>query len=110
MTDKDAVKLLAALAQESRLAIFRLLIRHGAQGLPAGGIGEALGVAPNTLSFHLKELSHAGLLTARHQGRYVYYAADYGAMNGLLSFMTENCCDGAPCPADCAGPAPEATA
>lgn len=88
---------LAALAQENRLAIFRLLVQQGESGLPAGQIGERLAIAPATLSFHLKELSHAGLISARHEGRYIYYRADYGAMNALLTFLTENCCQGTPC-------------
>jgi len=99
-----AVTLLAALAQGSRLALFRLLVQKGPQGMAAGEIAEHLGVAPNTLSFHLKELSNAGLLKSRQEGRYVYYAPDFKAMNGLLAYLTENCCAGSKTPAACASP------
>lgn len=97
MKNKDAVNLLAALAQESRLAIFRLLVEQGPEGLPAGKIGERLNVAPATLSFHLKELNHAGLVQSRQDGRFIFYSADYEAMNALVAFLTNNCCGGAPC-------------
>ncbi|WP_028448682.1 MULTISPECIES: ArsR/SmtB family transcription factor [Chitinibacter] len=97
MENKLAVQRLAALAQESRLAIFRALVVAGPQGLPVGKIGEALSVAPATLSFHLKELSHAGLISARQEGRYVFYVAHFAAMNELLGFLTENCCGGTSC-------------
>lgn len=99
MKTTEAVGALAALAQETRLAAFRLLVRQGASGLAAGEIAEALGIAPATLSFHLKELAHAGLVRARQEGRFVYYAADFDAMNRLLGFLTENCCaaDGGSC-------------
>lgn len=94
-----AVAALAALAQETRLAAFRLLVRQGESGLAAGEIAEALGIAPATLSFHLKELARAGLVHARQQGRFVYYAADFDAMDRLLGFLTANCCaaDGGVC-------------
>jgi ArsR family transcriptional regulator len=92
-----AVTRLTALAQVSRLSVFRLLVEHGPEGLPAGAIAERLGVAPNTLSFHLKELSNAGLLRARQEGRFIYYAPDFAAMNALLEFLTENCCAGSEC-------------
>jgi len=91
------VKALAALAQESRLAVYRLLVTRGPQGMHAGAIGGSLGIAPATLSFHLKELANAGLLSVRPQGRFVIYSADYQAMNGLLKFLTDNCCGGNPC-------------
>lgn len=94
MEIKDAIKALAALAQESRLAIFRLLVECGPAGLPVGKIGAQLGIAPATLSFHLKELSHADLVTARQEGRFIFYSAHFGTMNGLLAFLTENCCAG----------------
>ncbi|SMC25362.1 transcriptional regulator, ArsR family [Andreprevotia lacus DSM 23236] len=97
MESKVAVTTLAALAQETRLSIFRLLVTAGPEGLAVGRIGEALGVAPATLSFHLKELAHAGLVGTRQEGRFIYYSANYAAMNELLSFLTENCCNGAPC-------------
>lgn len=99
-----AVSRLAALAQGSRLSVFRLLVEHGPDGLPAGEIAEQLGIAPNTLSFHLKELSNAGLLRSRPQGRFVYYAPDFEAMNALLAYLTENCCAGSTAPHDCAVP------
>lgn len=97
MENKAAVLLLAALAQESRLAVFRLLVEQGPEGLPAGQIGERLGVPAATLSFHLKELSHAGLVQSRQAGRFVFYSANYPAMNDLIGFLTENCCAGSPC-------------
>jgi len=91
-----AVARLAALAQKSRLSVFRLLVQQGPAGLPAGDIAQRLGMAPNALSFHLKELSNAGLLRSRQEGRFVIYAPDFSAMNGLLDYLTENCCAGAP--------------
>jgi DNA-binding transcriptional ArsR family regulator len=97
METKIAVTALAALAQESRLAIFRLLVQAGPAGLAAGKIGEALGIAPSSLSFHLKELAHANLVASRQESRYIIYAANFPAMNALLAFLTENCCAGAPC-------------
>jgi DNA-binding transcriptional ArsR family regulator len=101
MESKQVVALLTALAQETRLAIFRLLIESGPTGLSVGEIGAEVGVAPATLSFHLKELNHAGLIVARQQGRYIYYAANFPQMNNLLGFLTENCCarDGMSCDA-----------
>jgi DNA-binding transcriptional ArsR family regulator len=83
---------LAALAQETRLALFRLLVEAGPGGLAAGVIAQRLGVAAPTLSFHLKELTHAGLIRPVQQGRYVVYSADFDAMNGLIGYLTENCC------------------
>lgn len=100
MENKDAVKSLAALAQDTRLSIFRLLVEQGPEGLPAGIIGEQLGLANATLSFHLKELSHAGLLVSRAEGRYIIYSADFEVMNALLAFLTENCCQGSVCAAE----------
>ncbi|EIT67761.1 MULTISPECIES: ArsR/SmtB family transcription factor [Hydrocarboniphaga] len=101
-----AVTRLSALAQASRLSVFRLLVEKGPDGMPAGEIAERLGVAPNNLSFHLKELSNAGLLKSRQEGRFVYYAPDFKAMNALLAYLTENCCVGsAAAPVDCAIPA-----
>jgi ArsR family transcriptional regulator, arsenate/arsenite/antimonite-responsive transcriptional repressor len=94
MEMKAAITALAALAHDSRLAVFRLLVEAGPDGLPAGRIGERLGIPPSSLSFHLKELSHAGLLSSRQQGRFVIYAADFTAMNALVGFLTENCCAG----------------
>ncbi len=98
MENKDAVIALAALAQESRLAIFRLLVQAGPEGLAASRIAEAIGMPPSSLSFHLKELTHANLILPRQEGRFVIYAAQFVAMNALLGFLTENCCGGKPCP------------
>jgi DNA-binding transcriptional ArsR family regulator len=103
-----AVTRLAALAQETRLAIFRCLVQHGPAGLCAGDIGARLGLAPATLSFHLKELSRAGLLKARQDGRFIYYAPDFKAMDALLGYLTENCCGGASCGVGCAPASAEA--
>ena len=92
MDQHDAVTALGALAQETRLALFRLLVARGPKGLPAGAIGERLGVAPSSLSFHLQQLLHARLVTQRRIGRQLIYAAEYDAMNELLLYLTENCC------------------
>ena len=100
METKHVLAALAALAQESRLAIFRLLIQAGPSGLPAGKIGEQLGIASSALSFHLKELAHAGLVTSRQEGRFVIYTAQFDTMNALVGFLTENCCAGVPCGID----------
>jgi ArsR family transcriptional regulator, arsenate/arsenite/antimonite-responsive transcriptional repressor len=97
MDTLTAVVGLYALAQESRLEIFRLLVRQGPAGLCVGDIAAQLAIAPATLSFHLKELLRAGLLTANRQSRHIYYAADFPAMNELLAYLTENCCGGAAC-------------
>lgn len=107
MENKDAVVALAALAQESRLAAYRLLVQAGPGGLPASKIAEALGVPPSSLSFHLKELAHANLVVSRQEGRFVIYAAQFETMNALLGFLTQNCCGGNPCsPADSVACAP----
>lgn len=101
MESNQAVTALAALAQTARLAIFRTLVAVGPDGLAAGKIAEATGIAPSSLSFHLKELSHADLVTARQDGRFVIYTANFARMNALLAFLTENCCGGSAClPAD----------
>jgi len=92
MENKDVLTALSALAHETRLAIFRLLVETGPEGLPVGKIGERLGTAPATLSFHLKELAHADLVTMQHEGRFIYCSANYATMNGLLGYLTENCC------------------
>jgi ArsR family transcriptional regulator, arsenate/arsenite/antimonite-responsive transcriptional repressor len=89
-----AIAALAALAQESRLDIFRLLVEAGPAGLPAGRIGERLDLPPATLSFHLNQLRHAGLVSFRRESRSLIYAAEYGTMNDLLGYLTENCCRG----------------
>ena len=96
MKTTNAVSLLAALAQETRLEIFRALIQAGRGGLAAGAIGEAVGAPASTLSFHLKELSAAGLISSRQDGRFIYYSANYAAMSELVTFLTENCCRGMP--------------
>jgi DNA-binding transcriptional ArsR family regulator len=96
MEIKDAVEALAALAQETRLAIFRLLVEAGPEGVPAGRLAEALDVPPATLSFHLKELSRAGLAHSRPEGRFVFYSADFERMAALMTFLTRNCCRGMP--------------
>ncbi|MEQ1438508.1 metalloregulator ArsR/SmtB family transcription factor [Fontimonas sp. SYSU GA230001] len=97
MKSETAILRLTALAHASRLAVFRLLVRRGPEGLCAGDIGTKLKIAPATLSFHLKELTHAGLLRARQDGRFVHYSADFKAMNELVAYLTENCCGGEPC-------------
>jgi len=96
MKSTEATLALGALAQETRLAIFRLLVQEGPGGLPAGGIGERLGIAAPTLSFHLAQLVRAGLALSRRQGRSISYAANYGGMNALLAYLTEDCCQGRP--------------
>jgi len=96
MDTQAAVVALAALAQGTRLSIFRLLVKAGPQGLPAGHIGEKLEVPGATLSFHLKELSHAELVTSRQEGRFIHYSVDFERMAALMTFLTENCCEGMP--------------
>lgn len=91
----QVVSALAALAQSTRLAIYRSLVVSGAEGLAAGQIAERLQLAPATLSFHFKTLSHAGLIESRQEGRYIYYRANYTVMNEMLAYLTENCCAGA---------------
>ncbi|MGH7176844.1 MAG: ArsR/SmtB family transcription factor [Tepidisphaeraceae bacterium] len=102
MKNDTAVRLLSALAQNARLAVFRMLVQKGPDGMSAGGIAERLKMAPNALSFHLKELSHAGLVKSRQEGRFVIYSPDFRAMNGLLGYLTENCCAGSTSTAGCA--------
>lgn len=97
METKQAIESLAGLAQESRLAAFRLLVQAGRDGLPAGSIGEKLGLPPATLSFHLAQLARAGLVRSRQEGRFVIYSADYRSINQLVAFLTENCCAGQSC-------------
>src|SRR3954453_6591625 len=92
MDERGAVSGLGALAQETRLGLYRLLVAQGPQGLPAGTIAESLGVAPSSLSFHLQQLQHAGLIRQRRNGRQLIYTAEYDAMNALLAYLTENCC------------------
>lgn len=96
MKAPNAVAALAALAQDNRLAVFRLLVQAGPDGMAAGRVAEQLGLAPNTLTFHFDRLKDAGLVTVRRDGRSMIYAARYEAMNNLIAFLTENCCQ-APC-------------
>lgn len=93
----SAMTALGALAQASRLELFRILVQAGPDGIAARDLAARLGIPANTLSFHLKTLSHAGLIDARPQGRFIFYSANYERMNGLVAFLTENCCGGASC-------------
>jgi DNA-binding transcriptional ArsR family regulator len=103
MKQKDVIGALAALAQDSRLAIYRLLVKRGPEGYAAGEIGERLQIAGPSLSFHLKELARADLVTARRVGRFIYYSAHFERMNQLVNYLTENCCSqGAECAPVCA--------
>jgi len=94
---KQVVRSLSALAQDTRLGIYRLLVQAGPEGMAAGAIGEKLDLAPATLSFHLAGLTRAGLARSRQEGRFVIYSADYEAMNALLAYLGENCCGGRSC-------------
>ncbi len=94
MKAESAVEALSALAQESRLAVFRLLVQAGREGIAAGTLGEKLGIPPATMSFHLKTLSHAKLVKSRTEGRFVFYSANYPEMDKLVDYLTENCCAG----------------
>lgn len=100
---KTVVAQLAALAQESRLFIFRALVQAGKEGLTAGKISELSQTAPNSVSFHMKELVHAGLASSRQKGRYVIYTAQFQQMNALVHYLTENCCGGIVCEVNCQG-------
>lgn len=97
MENKNAVTALAALAQETRLAIFRALVQAGPEGLAAGKISEILGTPSSSLSFHLKELAYSGLISSRNESRFVIYSANFAVMNELLAFLSENCCGGESC-------------
>lgn len=97
METKNIVEALSALAQETRLSIFRLLVQAGAEGIPAGKLGEALGAPAPTLSFHLQQLRHAGLVNSTRNGTQIIYSANYDTMNSLIAYMTENCCQGQAC-------------
>ena len=97
METKQAVQSLSALAQDTRLGIYRLLVQAGPEGMAAGSIGEKLDLAPATLSFHLAGLTRAGLARSRQEGRFVIYSADFEAMNALLAYLGENCCGGRSC-------------
>jgi DNA-binding transcriptional ArsR family regulator len=96
MERSNVVAALAALAQDNRLDVFRLLVQAGPEGMPAGAVAAALKLAPNTLTFHFDRLRAAGLVTVRREGRSMIYAAQFDTMNALLGFLTENCCAGAP--------------
>jgi DNA-binding transcriptional ArsR family regulator len=103
MKTPQALSALAALAQAHRLAVFRLLVEHAPTGLAAGNIAERLELPPATLSFHLKELSHSGLIAARQDGRFIWYSANIAVMNDLIAYLTRNCCAGsAVCDPACA--------
>ena len=97
MDTKSAVRSLAALAQDSRLDVFRLLVQAGPGGLTAGEIADRLGIPASTLSFHVKALAQAGLVTSRQESRFIYYSACFAAMNDLIAFLGENCCSGRAC-------------
>jgi ArsR family transcriptional regulator len=101
MEKAQAVAALAALAQDNRLDVFRLLVQAGPEGLPAGQVAATLGLPPNTLTFHFDRLRMAGLVTVRREGRSMIYAARFDTMNAVVAFLTENCCAGA---VDCAAP------
>jgi ArsR family transcriptional regulator len=100
MNSTEAVNALGALAQEHRLALFRLLVRAGPDGLAAGAVAQALGVPNSSLSFHLAQLHRAGLVRQQRRGRSLVYSADYPAMNALVGYLMENCCAGAACAAE----------
>lgn len=110
MDSNLVVRALSALAHESRLAVFRLLVVAGPDGMPAGEIAQQAGLSPSSLSFHLKDLSHADLVRPRQEGRFIIYSANFDVMTGLIGFLTENCCDGATCsasePPNCCAEAP----
>ena len=97
MQAEIVIRALGALAQEHRLAAYRLLVQAGAEGMAAGGLSEALGLPASSMSFHLSQLSHAGLVTQRRQSRSIIYSADYAAMSELMAYLTDNCCGGASC-------------
>lgn len=102
----EVIRALAALAQEHRLAAFRLLVQAGPDGMAAGSLADGVGVPASSMSFHLAQLSHAGLVTQRRQGRSLIYSADYAAMGELMAYLTENCCRGMACtPATACSPA-----
>jgi ArsR family transcriptional regulator len=104
MKTPKVVDALGALAHEHRLAIYRLLVQRGPNGLPAGTIGERVGLLPSSLTFHLQNLQRAGLITQRRESRQLIYSADFAVMNGLVGYLTENCCgnSGATCSSSCA--------
>ncbi|GGN48363.1 MAG: transcriptional regulator [Novosphingobium sp.] len=97
MKADQIIRALSALAQEHRLAAYRLLVQAGESGIPAGALAEQLDVPPSSMSFHLAQLANAGLVTQRRESRSIIYSADYAAMNGVMGYLTENCCGGVPC-------------
>ena len=97
MKTRQAVEKLASLAQETRLSIFRLLVQAGPSGMNAGAIAEAVDIAPNTLSFHIAHLARAGMVLARQEGRFIFYSANFAAMDDLIADLTANCCQGGQC-------------
>jgi ArsR family transcriptional regulator, arsenate/arsenite/antimonite-responsive transcriptional repressor len=103
METRNALAALSAIAQESRLAVFRLLVQAGPQGMAATKIADQLRIAPSSLSFHLKELAHAELVSQQQEGRFVIYAANFATMNALIGFLSDNCCGGLPCAAPACG-------
>jgi ArsR family transcriptional regulator len=94
MDTQTAVRALAALAHDSRLEVFRLLVQAGPDGISAGDIAERLGIPASTLSFHMKSLAHSGLVESRHQSRFIYYSANFEGMSALVGYLGENCCEG----------------
>ncbi len=103
MKNRDAIRALGAIAHEFRLEIYRLLVRQGPNGLPAGSIGERVGLAPSSLTFHLQALQRAGLIKQARVSRQLFYSADYSAMNGLVGYLTDECCVASPnCSTECA--------
>jgi ArsR family transcriptional regulator, arsenate/arsenite/antimonite-responsive transcriptional repressor len=108
MKTPDVIEALAALAHEHRLAIYRLLMQRGPEGLSAGTIGQRIGLLPSSLTFHLQNLRRAGLITQRRESRQLFYSVDFSVMNGLVGYLTENCCgnSGADCGVSCAPAAP----
>jgi ArsR family transcriptional regulator, arsenate/arsenite/antimonite-responsive transcriptional repressor len=97
---QSVIRALSALAQVHRLAVYRLLIQAGPEGMPAGALAEAVGVPASSMSFHLAQLANAGLVLPNRQSRSIIYAADFAAMNALMAFLTENCCNGVACLSD----------
>jgi ArsR family transcriptional regulator len=104
MKTREVIEALGALAHEHRLAIYRLLVQRGPEGLPAGAIGQRVGLLPSSLTFHLQNLQRARLITQRRESRQLFYSADFNSMNGLVGYLTENCCGNsdAQCSPNCA--------
>src|ERR1700685_932209 len=106
MKTGTVIEALGALAHEHRPAIYRLLVQRGPEGLPAGVIGQRIGVLPSSLTFHLQNLQRAGLITQRRESRQLFYSVDFSVMNGLVDYLTENCCGGAECTPGCIAASP----